>query len=180
MKYKIWDKTESINNISAEKYIEKNKISENEEVFLLYKHDTNKVDEVVLKSNIIRVYNLEPNLSCEEVAQKYIDIIQNHNLNNNFGLLLEQQGEKISILEAEQEVQNNEIMTSMIANTELFEMVLGMMPATLNTKNINNTKGVSSMVEVYVTLILKGQKTIDQVPAIIRDQVQAQLDLLTK
>ena len=101
MKYKIWDKTESINNISAEKYIEKNKISENEEVFLLYKHDTNKVDEVVLKSNIIRVYNLEPNLSCEEVAQKYIDIIQNHNLNNNFGLLLEQQGEKISILEAE-------------------------------------------------------------------------------
>ena len=40
--------------------------------------------------------------------------------------------------------------------------------------------GVNQTVEVYVTLILKGQKTIEQVPAIIREQVQTQLDLLTK
>jgi hypothetical protein len=31
------------------------------------------------------------------------------------------------------------------------------------------------MVEVYVTLILKGKKTLEQVPVVIRTQVEAML-----
>ncbi len=87
---------------------------------------------------------------------------------------------KIATLQEEQEVQNNEIITSMLANTEMFEMILDMLPMTLDTKNISNTKVASNMIEVYTTLILKGQKTIEQVPVIIREQVQTQLDLKTK
>lgn len=33
-------------------------------------------------------------------------------------------------------------------------------------------KGVDVMAVVYATLIIKGRKTIDQVPAIIRDEVK--------
>ncbi|WP_195238700.1 CD1375 family protein [Romboutsia sp. 1001285H_161024_C4] len=90
---------------------------------------------------------------------------------------------KISILEGEQETQNEEILSNMLATTEVFEMILTMstpMSVDIENKNKNKNLGGNSMVEVYVTLILKGAKTIDQVPAIIRDQVQAQLDLLTK
>ena len=81
------------------------------------------------------------------------------------------------LLEESQAVQDNDIVTSMLASAELFEMVLLMMPM---SASMSKSMGVNPMVEVYVTLILKGEKTIEQVPAVIRDKVQAQLDLLTK
>ena len=40
---------------------------------------------------------------------------------------------------------------------------------------LENGKVDTTMVEVYVTLILKGKKTLDQVPTIIRPQVEATL-----
>lgn len=76
-----------------------------------------------------------------------------------------------------QETQDEEIVTNMLASVELFEMVLSMAPLSID---MLKSMGVNPMVEVYVTLILKGEKTIEQVPAVIRDKVQAQLDLLTK
>lgn len=88
-------------------------------------------------------------------------------------------GNKISILEAEneklkveQEQQNEEILVNMLANTEMFEMILGMMPMTLSIED-KNTKnnGGNSMIEVYCTLIIKGVKTIEDVPLVIREQV---------
>ena len=70
--------------------------------------------------------------------------------------------EKISILEAEneklkveQEQQNEEILVNMLANTEMFEMILGMMPMTLSEDKTKNNGG-NSMIEVYCTLIIKG------------------------
>lgn len=88
---------------------------------------------------------------------------------------------KISILEGEnerlkleQEQQNNEILVNMLANTEMFEMMLGMMPAETNTKN----NGGNSMIEVYCTLIIKGVKTIEDVPLVLREQVIERLKQL--
>ena len=90
---------------------------------------------------------------------------------------------KISILEAEneklkveQEQQNEEILVNMLANTEMFEMILGMMPMTLSIED-KNTKnnGGNSMIEVYCTLIIKGVKTIEDVPLVIREQVVERL-----
>lgn len=90
--------------------------------------------------------------------------------------------DKISVLEAEneklkveEEKQNEEILVNMLANTEMFEMILGMMPTT-SIKNKNN--GGSNMVEVYVTLIVKGIKTIEDVPSILREKVIERLKQL--
>ena len=94
--------------------------------------------------------------------------------------------EKISILEAEneklkveQEQQNEEILVNMLANTEMFEMILGMMPMTLSIED-KNTKnnGGNSMIEVYCTLIIKGVKTIEDLPLIKREQVIERLKQL--
>ena len=92
--------------------------------------------------------------------------------------------EKISILEAEneklkieQEQQNEEILVNMLANTEMFEMILGMMPMTLSEDKTKNSGG-NSMIEVYVTLIIKGVKTIEDVPLVIREQVIERLKQL--
>lgn len=63
---------------------------------------------------------------------------------------------------------------AMIATTELFEMALAMSEQEVALKAEKN-KGGSTMVEVYVTLILKGKKTLEQVPAVIRPQVEAML-----
>lgn len=95
-------------------------------------------------------------------------------------------GNKISILEGEnknlkieQEQQNEEILVNMLANTEMFEMLLGMTPMTLSIED-KNTKnnGGSSMIEVYCTLIIKGVKTIEDVPLVIREQVIERLKQL--
>ena len=76
----------------------------------------------------------------------------------------------------EQEVQDQKITTTMLANTELFEMMLNFMPKQLDDKQFRG--GEKNMVEVYVTLIIQGDKTLEQVPAIIRPQVEAKLRLL--
>ena len=98
----------------------------------------------------------------------------------------EQMENKISILEAEneklkveQEQQNEEILVNMLANTEMFEMILGMMPMTLSIED-KNTKnnGGDSMIEVYCTLIIKGVKTIEDVPLVIRERVIERLKQL--
>ncbi|MBQ3421797.1 MAG: hypothetical protein IJH34_09010 [Romboutsia sp.] len=75
--------------------------------------------------------------------------------------------------------QDNEILESMLASTELFEMILGISAQTLNNTNVKNIGG-RNMVQVYVTLILKGVKTIDDVPVMIREEVQKQLDIVLK
>ena len=67
----------------------------------------------------------------------------------------------------------------MLANTEMFEMILGMTPTTLSIED-ENTKnnGGSKMVEVYCTLIIKNVKTIEDVPLVIREQVIERLKQL--
>lgn len=70
------------------------------------------------------------------------------------------------------EYQENETMITMMAMTEVFEMVLMQSPITLK---LENRKVDTTMVEVYVTLILKGKKTLEQVPTVIRPRVEAML-----
>ena len=93
----------------------------------------------------------------------------------DYRLKVDESQKKISILEAEneklkveQEQQNEEILVNMLASTEMFEMILGMMPMTLSIED-ENTKnnGGNSMIEVYCTLIIKGVKTIEDVPLVI-------------
>ena len=64
-------------------------------------------------------------------------------------------------------------LATMIAVTEVFEVMLLFMP--VNMAVSNQQGGGSYMVEVYVTLILKGKTTLEQVPAVIRPQVEQML-----
>lgn len=89
---------------------------------------------------------------------------------------------KIFNLEEGQMQQDSEILINMMANTEMFEILLGMMPSQINSNSLNS-KGVNPMVEVYVTLIIKGVKTVDDAPLVIREQVierLKQLDISAK
>ena len=70
------------------------------------------------------------------------------------------------------EYQENETLVTMMAMTEVFEMVLTQASTTLK---LENRKVDTNMVEVYVTLILKGKKTLEQVPTVIRPQVESML-----
>ena len=87
---------------------------------------------------------------------------------------LPQEPGEIEKLKAEQCQQNEEILVNMLANTEMFEMILGMMPTEINL----NSKGVNPMVEVYVTLIIKGVKSVEDVPLVLREQVIERLKQL--
>lgn len=93
---------------------------------------------------------------------------------------------KISALEAEnkslkieQDQQNEEILVNMLANTEMFEMILGEQPMTLSIeKNIKNTGGSMGICDVYVTLIIKGIKAVEDVPLAIKEKVIERLKQL--
>ena len=95
-------------------------------------------------------------------------------------------GNKVSALEKEnkdfkeeQEKQNEDIVTTLLANAEVFEIVVGMMPVEISTKE-KNTKNVggNSMVELYVALYIKGYKKKKDIPLIIIDQVAERLEQL--
>lgn len=129
--------------------------------------------------------NDEQGLSAYEVYENYL-----YNLNNppipqpTLEEKVQLQEDKISILEAEneklkveQEQQNEEILVNMLANTEMFEMLLGMMPMMLSEDKTKNNVS-SSMIEVYCTLIIKNVKTIEDVPLVIREQVIERLKQL--
>lgn len=96
-----------------------------------------------------------------EIIQEKISILQEENKN----------------LKTEQEQQNEEILVNMLANTEMFEMLLGVIPMTLSEDKTKNSGG-NSMVEVYCTLIIKNVKTIEDVPLVIREQVIERLKQL--
>ena len=100
-------------------------------------------------------------------------------LDEDYRIKTDESRTKISILEDEQVQQNNEILVNMLANTEIFEMILGMMPVEINL----NSKGVSQIIEVYATLIIKGIKYIEDVPLVLREQVierLRQLEVIVK
>ena len=74
MEYKIWDKKESINNVSAEEVLNSMPELKNSDVILLIQNNrvTNIEDKDVLISNL----NLDSNLSAQEVAEKYIQHLE--------------------------------------------------------------------------------------------------------
>ena len=76
-----------------------------------------------------------------------------------------------------QQTQDDEILVNLMASVDIYEMMLNLFA--VQTFNIKDKKiGGDTMAEVYVTLILKGKKTIDQVPELVRPQVQAMLKQL--
>lgn len=74
MDYKIWDKKESINNVNAEEVLNSMPELKDTDVILILQNNrvTNIEDKNILISNL----NLDVNLSVEEVAEKYIQYLE--------------------------------------------------------------------------------------------------------
>ena len=108
------------------------------------------------------LYDKENPQPIEPTLEEQVEILQEENKN----------------LKIEQEQQNEEILVNMLANTEMFEMLLSMMPMILSEDKNTKNNGGNSMIEVYCTLIIKNVKTIEDVPLVIREQVIERLKQL--
>ena len=95
----------------------------------------------------------------------------------DYKIKIDESRTKIFKLEDEQVQQNNEILVNMLANTEIFEMILGMMPMSVSIKNTKNNGVSMGICDIYVSLIEKGIKTIEDVPVQILEQVKNKLKL---
>lgn len=79
-------------------------------------------------------------------------------------------------VELEQRITENEenIVFAMMACTELYEMLVEV--ATYSEDGEDGiVKMTSAMVKIYVNLIKRGLKTLDEVPEVIREEVEAAL-----
>ena len=79
-------------------------------------------------------------------------------------------------VELEQRITENEenIVFAMMACTELYEMILGDVNAYNYGKDVV-VKMTSAMVKIYVNLVKRGLKTLDDIPEVIREEVEAAL-----
>ena len=86
--------------------------------------------------------------------------------------------EKIEELKEENNIQDILIDTTMLATDEIFTMIepiLELVPQTISLE-----RGVSKMVDMYVCMIQRGLKTIEQIPIRYREEVRRILEELEK
>lgn len=86
--------------------------------------------------------------------------------------------EKIKELKEVNNIQDILIDTTMLATDEIFTMIEPILE--IVPQNISLEKGVSKMVDMYVCMIQRGLKTIDQVPTRYREEVRRILEELEK
>ena len=77
-------------------------------------------------------------------------------------------------------MQDEIIDMTMLALDEMFEMFEPMLSLSISSMSLNNKEVNNPMVELYVVMIQRGLKTIDQVPARYREEVKAILDAVEK
>ncbi len=70
---KTWNKIDSINGINAEEVKKSHNINDSDEVFLVIDEISNRVKEIQFKDIICEMFNIDINLSCEEVGMQYLE-----------------------------------------------------------------------------------------------------------
>ena len=89
----------------------------------------------------------------------------------------EQLEQKNQALEAKVAENEENLVFAMMACTELYEMMLSV--SDVNVYNYGKdmvVKMASAMVKVYVNLVKRGLKTLDEVPERLRAEVEAELE----
>lgn len=97
MRYTVWNKQDKIKGLDAQYFIDNLKIQDSDGVFLVYKNDNLQAIEI---DRIIKgVYNLDENLTTEEVAQEYIRIKNDGNQTSEKDQnVLDEYSKKINLL----------------------------------------------------------------------------------
>ena len=89
----------------------------------------------------------------------------------------EQLEQKNQVLEAKVAENEENLVFAMMACTELYEMLLSV--SEVNVYNYGKdmvVKMASAMVKVYVNLVKRGLKTLEEVPERLRAEVEAELE----
>ena len=72
--------------------------------------------------------------------------------------------------------ENEQIMLeAMLSVTEIYETMLASQPPLLADEEEVVVPISDVMIQVYVTLILKNKKTLDEIPSVIRSQIEAKM-----
>lgn len=87
-------------------------------------------------------------------------------------------GQAIQSLTEENNTQDILIDTTMLATDEIYTMIEPILD--LVPQNLSLERGVSKMVDMYVAMLQRGIKTIDQVPVRYREEVRRVLEELEK
>ena len=77
-------------------------------------------------------------------------------------------------------IQDEIIDMTMLALDEMFELFEPMLSLSISSMSLNNKEVNNPMVELYVVMIQRGLKTIDQVPERYKADVQALLNEIEK
>jgi hypothetical protein len=77
-------------------------------------------------------------------------------------------------LEEKTKVQEEELVTSLLATTDMFEMILSLLGANAVALTEEN-KEANRIIDVYISLIIRGKKTLEEVPNVIREAVKNKL-----
>ena len=124
MKYKVWNKQDKINNVDAEYVINSLNIRETDGVFLIIDH-LEEVQCIEIDRIIKSVYNLDANLSVEEVAQEYIRIKEEEKLQAENRIdTVEEHTNKIALLEKENADLRAELSLTQDAVNEVLFMMM--------------------------------------------------------
>ena len=125
------------------------------------------------------ITTVEPPRDNELILSKVVylgkyDSVENYKEigDNDFPINL---GNKLKDIEEINKSQDELINISLLATDEMYLMIEPLL--SINTMNI---KGGSKMVDLYVAMVIRGLKTIDEVPARYREQVREILDKLEK
>ena len=110
LKYKVWNRQDTINGVSAEEIIKSLNIKESDEIFLILIGEI--VTEIQFKHIIQSNLGFEGTLTCEEVAQKYIEyrILEEERAKLEIVTIEKQQAQIASLKE------ENEMQEEMISN----------------------------------------------------------------
>ena len=141
---------------------------------MIDKEFTNQIIELdngwIETPNGIFTPNDEQGLSAYEVYENYL-----YNLNNppipqpTLEEKVQLQEDKINILKEENEKQDELIDTTLLATDEMYMMLEPLLASQVNL----TSEYISRMAAMYVAMVQRGLKTIDEVPVRYREEVRA-------
>ena len=145
----------------------------------------NKNIQLMKQYGYKEVIDIKPNydnsthyLSVENYTENDENIVVNYKLNeivvNNEPTLEEQISEQKEVNKTQDELIN----ISLLATDEIYMMIEPLLSESVQTLSLE--RSVSKMVDMYVAMVQRGLKTIDEVPARYREQVKEILVQLEK
>ena len=93
---------------------------------------------------------------------------------NEFNNFITSNSIDIASLEEKTKVQEEELITSLLASTDMFEMILSLLGTNIVALTEEN-KEANRIIDVFVALITRGKKTLEDVPNVIKEAVKNKL-----